>query len=90
MLIVGLEDGTVGVMDLTASNGKSYKRPIFKMQGDDDEKGQDNSHAQFTEISSEHEDSIVSVEVNMATASGDNARLISVSMDGSLYLWKLQ
>ena len=33
-MIVGLEDGTVGVMDLTASNGKSYKRPIFKMQGD--------------------------------------------------------
>ena len=31
ILIVGLEDGTVGVTDLTATNGKNYKRPIFSM-----------------------------------------------------------
>ena len=66
MLIAGLEDGTVGVMDLTASNGKSYKRPIFKMQNDADDRDQnENSHAQFIELANEHEDSVVSVDANM-------------------------
>lgn len=30
-LIAGLEDGTVALLDLTGTNEKSYKRPIFKM-----------------------------------------------------------
>lgn len=92
MLIVGLEDGTVGVMDLTASNGKDYKRPIFKMQNDGDDKDQEeNSHSQFIELATEHEDSVVSVEANMATANNDSSPMIlSASKDGLLYVWKLQ
>ena len=92
MLIAGLEDGTVGVMDLTASNGKSYKRPIFKMQGDGEDGHPDEQpHAQFIELSHEHEDAVVSVEANIATATKDSAPMIlSASKDGFLYVWKLQ
>ena len=32
MMIVGLEDGTLGVLNLTKTNGQSYRRPIFTMQ----------------------------------------------------------
>ena len=32
LLIVGLEDGTLGVMSLSKANGQSYRRPIFMMQ----------------------------------------------------------
>ena len=91
MLIVGLEDGTVGVMDLTASNGKDYKRPIFKMQNDGDDNQQEEAHAQFIELATEHEDSVVSVDANMATADKNSSPMIlSASKDGLLYVWKLQ
>jgi len=91
MLIVGLEDGTVGVMDLSASDGKSYKRPIFKMKDDGGDSKAENPHSQFTELATEHEDSVVSVEANMATADKKQTPLIlSASKDGILYVWKLQ
>ena len=91
MLIVGLEDGTVGVMDLTATNGKNYKRPIFKMQSDGDDRDYDDKpHPQFTELAQEHEDAVVSIEANMATATDKvEPMILSASKDGVLYVWKL-
>ena len=88
-LIAGLEDGTVGVLDLNSTNGNSYKRPIFKMSNQN-EAELDTPHSQFQELALEHEDSIVSVEANVASASADTAPLvITASKDGSLYVWRL-
>ena len=50
ILIVGLEDGTVAVLDITRTNGQSYKRPIFKMQNENEQDWDDNPHNQFQEL----------------------------------------
>ena len=91
MLIAGLEDGTVAVLDLTSTNGQSYKRPIFKMTNENQNDWNDNTHSQFQELALEHQDSIVSVEANIYTVKTTEAPLIlSASKDGVLYIWKLQ
>ena len=90
-MIVGLEDGTVGVLDLTSTNGQSYKRPIFKMQTENEQDWDDNPHSQFQELATEHQDSIVSVESNSATPATESSPFIlSASKDGVLYVWKLE
>ena len=61
MMIVGLEDGTLGVLNLTKTNGQSYRRPIFTMQNQNSEMDED-PHKQFQETYSEHGDSIIVVE----------------------------
>ena len=40
-MIVGLEDGTLGVLNLTKTNGQSYRRPIFTMQNQNSEMDED-------------------------------------------------
>ena len=93
LLVAGLEDGTVAVLDLTGTNGNSYRRPVFKMKNETEANDWNESpHSQFQELSSEHEDSIVSVEANIATvpaASDQQALVLSASKDGYLYVWRL-
>ena len=91
LMIVGLEDGTVGVLDMTGTNGQSYKRPIFKMQTENETDWNENPHSQFQELALEHQDSVVSVESNSTAVSAESSPLIlSASKDGVIYIWKLE
>lgn len=90
ILIAGLEDGTVGVLDLTSTNGNSFKRPIFKMSNE--REFNDTTHGQFQELAFEHEDSIVSIGTNMSSVVEEaetKPLVLSASKDGVLYVWRL-